>query len=167
MNVVGPEGIVMITGLGKTFNLAGLSITNVITQDKTLGEKLGPGGHAGLSPFSIAACIAAYTQSDEWVDELNDYLDDVIDYAVDRIHKELPKIKVCRPEGTYILWLDFTDCGFTSEELDQRIAGKAHVSLTNGAGMEPPEGTIFRRFCIPSPKSRVAEAIDRLVECLK
>ena len=164
---VGPEGIVMITGLGKTFNLAGLSITNVIVQDEELGKKLGTGGGGWLSPFSIAACIAAYTQGDEWVDALNDYLDDVLDYAVDRFHKELPKLKVCRPEGTYILWLDFTDCGFTQEELDKRIAGQAHVSITDGTGMEPGEGKIFRRFCAASPKSRVAEAIDRIVACLK
>ena len=166
IKTVGPEGIVMITGLGKTFNLAGLSITNIIIQDKKLAEKFGTGGGAWLSPFSIAACIAAYTQGDEWVDALNDYLDDVVNYAVDRFHKELPKLKVHRPEGTYILWLDFTDCGFTPEELDKRIAGKAHVSITDGTGMEPDPGTIFRRFCAASPKSRVAEAIDRIVACL-
>lgn len=167
IKVVGPEGIVMVTGLGKTFNLAGLSITNIIIQDPALGEKMGPGGNAWLSPFSIAACIAAYTKGDEWVDALNDYLDDILEYAVNRIHNELPKVKVRKPEGTYILWLDFTDCGFTSEELNERIAGKAHLVLTDGAGMEPEEGTIFRRFCVPSAKSRVAEAIDRLVDCLK
>jgi len=167
INVVGPEGIVMVTGLGKTFNLAGLAITNVIIQDEELGKKFRPGGFGMISPFSIAACIAAYTQCDEWVDALNEYLDDTIDYAVDRFHKELPQVKVWRPEGTYILWLDFTDCGFTSEELDERIAGKAHVSLSDGAGMEPAEGTIFRRFCVTSAKSRVAEAIDRIVDCLK
>ena len=167
INVVGPEGIVMVTGLGKTFNLAGLAITNIIIQDEELAKKFRPGGFGMLSPFSIAACIAAYTQCDEWVDSLNEYLDDLIDYAVDRFHKELPQVKVARPEGTYILWLDFTDCGFTSEELTDRIAGKAHVSLTDGAGMEPAEGTIFRRFCVPSAKSNVAEAIDRIVACLK
>ena len=61
VKVVGPEGIVTITGLGKTFNLAGLSITNVITQDEKLREKLGGNGHGMISPFSTAACIAAYT----------------------------------------------------------------------------------------------------------
>ena len=101
------------------------------------------------------------------MDQLNDYLDDTIDYVVDRIHNELPKVKVRRPEGTYILWLDFTDLGLTSDELDERIAGKAHIGLTNGAGMEPPAGTVFRRFCVTSPKSVVKEAIDRMVAVLK
>ena len=165
INVVGPEGIVMITGLGKTFNLAGLEITNIIVKDEELRKKL---GHVGgmLSPFSVAACIAAYTKCDQWVEQLNDYLDASIDYVVDRFHKELPKVKVCRPEGTYILWLDFTDCGYTSEELDERICGRAHVAFTNGAGMEVPEGTIFRRMCCTSPMSELVKAMDRLVEVL-
>ncbi|MDO4740204.1 MAG: aminotransferase class I/II-fold pyridoxal phosphate-dependent enzyme, partial [Eubacteriales bacterium] len=77
VNVVGPEGIVMITGLGKTFNLAGLSITNVFVWDEALRAKMGE-NHSMISPFSIAACIAAYTKCDQWVDELNEYLDDCI-----------------------------------------------------------------------------------------
>lgn len=166
INVVGPEGIVMITGLGKTFNLAGLAITNMIVQDEPLRKKLGA-SHSLISPFSITACIAAYTKCDEWVDQLNAYLDEVIDYVVDRFHKELPKVKVMKPEGTYILWLDFTDCGLTSEELTQRIAGQAHIALTDGAGMDTPQGTIFRRFCAVSTKSVMKEAMDRLVACLK
>lgn len=166
INVVGPEGIVMITGLGKTFNLAGLGITNMIIQDEALRKKMG-GFESLISPFSIAAVIAAYTKCDEWVDQLNAYLDEVIEYVVDRFHKELPKVKVRKPEGTYILWLDFTDCGLTSEELDQRIAEQAHIALTDGAGMEPPKGTIFRRFCAVSTKSVMKEAMDRLVACLK
>lgn len=166
INVVGPEGIVMITGLGKTFNLAGLSITNMIIQDEKLLAKMGP-NRGMISPFSTAACIAAYTQCDEWVDQLNDYLDESIDYVVNRFHNELPGVKVWRPEGTYILWLDFTDFGLSNEELDERIAGQVHLGLSDGKGLEPPEGTIFRRFCVTSPKSVLAEAMDRLVACLK
>ena len=166
VNVVGTEGIVMITGLGKTFNLAGMSITNMIIWDEELRNKMGE-SHGMLSPFTIAACIAAYTKCDQWVDELNAYLDDCINYVVDRFNAELPKVKVFRPEGTYILWLDFTDCGFTSEELTKRIAGQAHIGLTDGEGMEPAPGTVFRRFCVTSPKSVLKEAMDRLVECMK
>ena len=71
-----------------------------------------------------------------------------------------------RPEGTYILWLDFTDCGLTSEELSKKIAGEAHISMSDGAGMEPPEETIFRRWCCTAPKSVLKEGIDRLVKVL-
>lgn len=166
INVVGPEGIVFITGLGKTFNLAGLHITNMIVQDEALAAKIGTPRPA-LSPFATAACIAAYTECDQWVDELNAYIDDCINYVVDRFHNELPKVKVWKPEGTYILWLDFTDLGYTNEELHQRIAGQAHIGLSDGAGMYPPEGTLFRRMCVTAPKSVLVDAMDRLVACLK
>ncbi len=165
IKVVGPEGIVMITGINKTFNLAGLAVTNVIIQDPAIREKMGH-SWGGMSPFGIRACISAYTECDDWLDQLNDYLDDNIDYVVDRFHKELPKVKVWKPEGTYILWLDFTDCGFTNEELDQRIAGQAHIGFSDGAGLEPPTGTLFRRMCVPCPRSMLVDAMDRLVKVL-
>ena len=166
INVAGPEGIIMITGINKTFNLAGLAVTNTIIQDPELRERWGR-PMSMVSPFGIRACIAAYTECDDWVDELNDYLDDNIDYVIERFHNELPKVKVWKPEGTYILWLDFTDCGFTNDELNERIAGRAHIALSDGAGLEPPEGTLFRRLCVPSPRSMLKEAMDRLVEVLK
>ena len=166
INYVGPEGIVMITGVNKTFNTAGLAITNTIVQDEKLREKLGPAGF-GMSPFSIAACIAAYTKGDDWLDALNDYIDDVMDYAVERFHKEMPRLKVWKPEGTYILWLDFTGYGLTSDELDEKLAKTAHIGMSNGAGMEAPEGTVFRRMCITSPKSVIKEAIDRMVKVME
>ncbi len=165
INVVGPEGIVMVTGVNKTFNTAGLAVTNMIIQDEKLRAKMAP--PHGLSPFSIAAGIAAYTKGDQWVDELNEYLDSSLDYVVGRFHEELPKVKVWKPEGTYILWLDFTDLGLTSDELDERIAGKAHISFSDGRGMECPEGTIFRRFCVTAPKVTLKEVMDRLVSALK
>ncbi len=161
----GPEGIIMITGINKTFNLAGLAVTNVIIQDPAIKEKMGNVRNV-ISPFGVAACIAAYTECDQWVDELNAYLDDCIDYVVGRFHKELPKVKVTRPEGTYILWLDFTACGLTNEELHQKIAGEAHIGFSDGAGMEPPEGTLYRRFCVTSRKEVLKEAMDRLVKVL-
>jgi len=167
INVVGPEGIIMITGLGKTFNLAGLAITNVIIQDEKLRQRMPAPRHGDISPFSTAACIAAYTRCDAWVDQLNDYIDDAMDYVIGRIRTELPGVKVRRPEGTFLLWLDFTDFGLTSEELDERIAARAHVALNDGASMEPPEGTIFRRLCITAPKAVLKEALDRMVAVLK
>jgi len=55
----------------------------------------------------------------------------------------------------------------TSEEVSKRIAGQAHIGLSDGEGMEPPKGTIFRRFCVTSPKCVIVEAVDRLVACMK
>ena len=165
MKYLGTKNIVGITGINKTFNLAGLAVTHVIVEDEGLLAKM-PQSHGGCTPFGIAATIAAYTEGDAWVDELNEYLDDVIDYAIDRFHKELPKIRVWRPEGTYILWLDFQDFGLSEDELNQKLAGEAHLGFSDGAGLEADEGEMYRRMCITCPKSVVKEAIDRMVRVL-
>ncbi len=164
VKVLGNKGIINITGISKTFNAAGLAVANMYTEDEELNEKLGPVAVPFLSPFGIAACIACYTECDAWVDALNEYLDKSIDHVVERLHKEMPKLTVCKPEATYILWLDFTKYGLTSEEVNARIGGQAHLALSDGAGMDTPKGTVFRRMCCTSPIAVMDEAIDRLVK---
>ncbi|MBQ3577650.1 MAG: pyridoxal phosphate-dependent aminotransferase, partial [Firmicutes bacterium] len=114
MKVLGPEKLVTITGVNKTFNLAGLAMTNVVIEDEELKAKLGSSRNSA-SPFGIAAVIAAYTQCDDWVDALNEYLDKLIDHIIGRLHAELPEIKVRKPDGTYVLWLDFSGFGLTDD----------------------------------------------------
>ena len=76
----------------------------------------------------------------------------------------MPKLTVCKPEATYILWLDFTKYGLSSDEINARIGGQAHLALSDGAGMDTPKGTVFRRMCCTSPIAVMDEAIDRLVK---
>ncbi len=166
MKVLGTKNIVTVTGINKTFNLAGLAVTNVIIEDNEIREKIGRNSNH-CTPFGYAACIAAYNQGDDWVDELNDYLDDTIDYAIERIHNELPKAKVWKPEGTYILWIDFAGYGLTEDELNDKLAKQAHLAMSNGEGMDEDEGEMFRRMCITMPKSMVKEGIDRMVKVLE
>lgn len=159
---VGPEMVVSLTGLAKTFNIAGLSVSNMIIQDPKLKEKLSR-GFSGFSPFSVAAATAAYTQCDDWVAELNEYIDSLVDYSCDFISKNFKKLKVNRPEASYVLYLDFRGYGLTSEQLDERICGKAHLVLSNGSqfgGGHQPE--LWRRMCLTSPMADVKEALNRL-----
>lgn len=165
MKVLGTKNVAEVTGLGKTFNLAGLSVSNLIVEDEELIARLGP-VRSSTSPFGIAACIAAYTESDDWVDALNEYIDGLLDYALERFRTELPQVKVHRPDGTYILWLDFAGYGLTSDELSAKLDGEVHLSLSDGKGMEQAEGEIYRRMCLTSPKTLVADAIDRIVKAL-
>lgn len=166
MKVAGPKGIITVTGINKTFNLAGLAVTNTIIEDEEINARMGESRN-NSTPFGYAACIASYTKGDQWVDELNDYLDDVIDYAVERFHKEMPKVKVWKPEGTYILWLDFSGYGLSNEQLNEKIAGQCHIGMSDGAGMETFEGEQYRRMCITCPKADVREGIDRLVRAFE
>jgi len=165
MKVLGSKNVIAVTGINKTFNLAGLAVTNTIIENEDLLAKFS--NHRNFTtPFGMAACISAYTKGDDWVDALNDYLDETIDYVVDRLHKELPKIKVWKPEGTYILWMDFSAYNLTSEELDEKILNQANISFSDGKGLECADNELYRRMCVTSPKSVCKEVIDRLVKVL-
>lgn len=166
MKVVGPEGLIAFTAVNKTFNLAGLAMTNMIICDPEMKERFD--SYFNLpSPFGIAAVIAAYTEGADWVDELNEYLDENIDYAINFIKEKMPKAKCYRPEGGYIIWVDLSGYGLTEEEIKDRVVNKAHLVLQSGANFDAGEGTHFQRICLPSPKSIIIEAFERLYKAFE
>ena len=163
MKVLGPKGVIAATAVNKTFNLAGLAMSNMIVEDPELRAKMKPG--FGASPFGIASVKGAYGGgSDEWVDELNKYLDTCVHYAVDRFHADLPKARVFSPEATYVLWIDFAAYGLSDEELDDRIFNKAKVLLGAGNWLDPLPGTQMRRMCVTSSMEVLEKAMDRIKE---
>ncbi len=123
-------------------------------------------GFPFASPFGISAVIAAYTQGGEWVDELNEYIDKIIDYFMERLAKNLPKAHAMKPEGTYILWVDFSGYGLSDDELKTKIDA-AHIIIGNGTGFDAINGGQMWRFCLTSPLSQVKEMFDRLAAQFK
>ena len=164
MKILGPEGVVSTTAINKTFNMAGLAMTNVIIQDPVLKEKYQ--ARKMSTPFGISAAIAAYNDSEDWVNELNEYIDGLIDYAVTRIHQELPHAKVQVPEGTYCIWIDFRPYGLPAEEVNRRIVDK-HVMLKMGSVFADKDGDKWARICLSSPKALVAEGLTRIIDAFK
>lgn len=164
MKVLGPKGVISTTAINKTFNTAGLAMTNVIIQDPELKAKYTD--KKSSTPFGISAVIAAYNDSEEWVDELNKYIDMLIEYSVGRLHKELPHAKVIVPEGTYCIWVDFRPYHLGAEEVNRRIVDKA-VMLKMGSVFSDKDGDEWARLCLTSPKSIIAEALDRIVDAFK
>lgn len=163
MKVVGPQGLIAFTAVNKTFNLAGLAMTNMIVQDPELKERFGR--YFSLSsPFGIAAVIAAYNEGADWVDELNEYLDENIDFAINFIKERMPKAKCFRPEGGYILWVDLRGYGLSDEEIKNRVFDQAHLVLQGGGNFDSEFGAQFQRICLPSPKSVIEEAFERLAK---
>ena len=161
MNVIGSKNLIVTTAVNKTFNLAGLQMTNVIIKDEKLKEKFKK-EHYSPTPFGIASVIAAYNESEDWVDELNEYLDNTIDEIIDYIHTNLPKVKVYKPEGTYILWLDFRGYNLSCEELRDKIYNKAHVVAQGGTNYDEKDCEQFQRLCVANPKAQIIEALERL-----
>lgn len=163
MKVVGVEDLIVTTAVNKTFNLAGLQMTNMIIEDKMLKDAF-VNYHSSPTPFGIASVIAAYNESEDWVDELNEYLDSMIDDVINFINHNMPKCKVIRPEGTYILWLDFRKYNLSDEEIRNRICHKAKVITQCGANYDEKSMGQFHRFCIASPKTKVMEALKRIAK---
>lgn len=169
---VAPHARVMTcTAVNKTFNLAGLAATNLVfsdAKDKALfGRAM---GFAEPSPFAISAVIAAYNQGEDWLEQCCGYLDRNIDAVIDFFARELPDVGVRRPEGTYILWFDFTRrcraLGIDGDELHRRIYEEAKVILQDGLNFDPDGGEFFQRMCVPSPRSVLMEACERIAAVL-
>jgi cystathionine beta-lyase len=160
--LVNDDRIISCTAINKTFNTAGLHCSNIIVNNeemrlkfiKRLGMKL-------PSPFTITALIAAYTEGEDWLNQVNEYIDGNLQYLKDFLEEKMPKVNYRIPEGTYIAWLDFRAYGLSSEEVHDRIYNKANVVLEDGE-MFGPEGAGFQRICVPSPRSVLEEALNRI-----
>lgn len=156
------EHIITLTAINKTFNVAGLHCSNIIITDpdkrETFKNEL---GMQMPSPFTIAALIAAYNEGDEWLEQLNDYLDGTVEFAASFLKENMPKVDFYIPEGTYVMWLDFSGYGIGPEEVHDRIYNKANVLLEDGH-MFGEEGRDFQRICLPSPRPMIKEAFERI-----
>lgn len=158
----------VLVGINKSFNMAGLACSNAIIQDEGLKAKF----MADYLPerpnqFAIAGQIAAYTEGDEWMDQVCEYIEGNMDWAIDFFHKEMPKVKVCKPEGTYCLWLDFNAYGLSDEEVHKRIYIDANVLLQDGTGHDPEQGQCFQRMCVPCARSVLKEACQRIAKAFE
>jgi len=156
---------VVLMALIKTFNIAGLATSVVIIPDKEkfdLYEKTLNTGHLGMGNiFGSIALEAAYNYGDECLEELLEYLWDNYLFLETFFKNNLPKVKVMKPEATYLVWLDFREYGMNDKELSTFIVRKAKVGLNNGARFGI-EGNGWMRLNTGCPRSILAEGLERL-----
>ncbi|MBI4645025.1 MAG: putative C-S lyase [Bacteroidia bacterium] len=149
----------------KTFNTAGLFTSVLIIPDETLRlkytvqlEKL----HIGWGNiFGTIAFEAAYKYGELWLEQLLDYLKNNIDFVIDYCKTYIPKIKVMKPEATYLLWLDFSVFGIEDDKLRDILLNDAKLDLSHGP-IFGTGGMGFQRMNIACPRSILAEAMNRL-----
>lgn len=162
------SNIIMVSGVNKTFNLMGLHCAYSVIPDEKLRKQFCTGYEPAMpTPFAIAGTIAAYNESEDWLNELNKYLDDTLLFAVNYMKEKLPKVKAYVPQGSYVLWLDFSDYGYSSEELQYITYQMANVALQKGLSHDPGEGSQFMRMCVTTSKANIKIAIDRLSEAFE
>jgi len=149
----------------KTFNVAGLASSLVIIPNKknfARYERAIGVGHFGMGNiFGSVALGAAYKNGDKWLEQILDYLWNNYLLLDDFFSKKLPRVKVMKPEATYLVWLDFTDYGMNNEALMKFTIEKAKVGLNDG-GRFGTGGDGWLRLNIGCPRRILIEALDRL-----
>lgn len=159
------KNIIMISGINKSFNVAGLMCSYSIIPDEELRKQfLNHLAECLPTPFTVAAQIAAYEECEEWLDELLIYIEEMADEAIAFFRTYMPKLKVWRPEGTYLLWLDFSAYGLSEKEIHRRIYDEANVVLQDGTDHDPANGQQFQRMCLTAPKSVLRTALKRIAD---
>lgn len=154
--------LVICTAINKTFNLAGLHCSNIVIPHTGMREKYQQAmGMQMPSPFAISALIAAYFEGEEWLVQLRNYLDDNFTFLIHFLKEKMPKVKIWKPQGTYIGWLDFSEYKLSPEEIHDRIYNKANVVLEDGK-MFGKGSEYFQRICIPTPRSILEKALTRI-----
>jgi cystathionine beta-lyase len=153
----------------KTFNLAGLGASSIIIPNKKLRAKFNE-ARAGMvhqpNLFGLAAMEAAYRYGDEWLEQLLDYLQDNLDFMLDYFSKKIPEIKVVKPQGTYLVWLDCRALKLDDKALRDFMIKKAKVGFDDGF-MFGAGGSGFQRMNIACPRSILKEALQRIEKAVK
>ena len=159
------ENAIIATAPSKTFNLAGLQVSNIFVRNPELREKLKAGisrsGYAQLNTLGLIACQSAYMKGGAWLSALQAYLLQNIRILREFLSERLPEIRLMEPEGTYLLWLDFSRYGLPQNELDRRITEGAKLWLSSGTTFGA-DGKGFQRLNIACPSAVLIEALTRL-----
>lgn len=149
----------------KTFNLAGLQISNLIIENEILREKMREEiertGYEEPNIFGMIACKAAYEFGKPWLRELREYLQENLTFIREFLNDHLPKVRLIEPEGTYLIWLDFRAYGLNKEELEKKIVQEAKLWIDAGT-MFGEEGTGFERINIATPRVYLEKAMKQL-----
>ncbi|MEG2289054.1 MAG: MalY/PatB family protein [Clostridium sp.] len=156
---------IICTAPNKTFNIAGFKTANIIIKNEKLRDKyviqMDRDCVEGPTILGAIAQEAAYSKGEEWYQEMMEYVESNIDYTIEFIEKRIPKIKIQRPEGTYLLWLDCTDLGMSKEELKNFFLKKCKVWLNEGS-MFGQAGDMFQRMNIATSREVLTDALKRI-----
>lgn len=156
---------VTCTAPSKSFNLAGLQVSNIFIVNRDIRskfkEEITKSGYSQLNTMGLVACQAAYEHGREWLDTLKDYLAGNLDYIRSFLEEKLPQIKLVEPQGTYLVWLDFTELGLNEHQLEDLLVKGAKLWLDSGT-IFGSEGNGFERVNIACPKSTLETAFAQL-----
>ena len=159
------ENAIVATAPSKTFNLAGLQTANLLIRNPDLRDRLraemAATGLYTMSPFGIVATEAAYNEGEPWVNEVIEHIAGNLDVLESFVGEHIPRLKVIRPEGTYLAWVDCRRLNLDGEALNNLMMDKARVYLDRG-DVFGSEGEGFMRFNVACTRAILTEALVRV-----
>jgi cystathionine beta-lyase len=156
---------VVCTAPSKTFNLAGLQVSNIFIPNPELREKftaeITRAGYSQLNTLGLVACEAAYRDGEEWLTALRAYLLENLKFTRRFLQEKLPLVKLIEPQGTYLLWLDFRELGLNEDQREDLLLRRAKLWLDSGA-MFGKDGDGFERWNITCPRATLEQGLTAL-----
>jgi len=163
------EFTITLMAPSKTFNIAGLQSAIIICSNPKLLDpikKFLTDVHIfGSNAIGAVAFDAAYERGGEWLKELLTYLEANRDYVFERISK-MKGVKMLKPEGTFLAWLDFRENNISNRGLQNFCIHEAKLALNAGISFGKP-GSGFMRLNFGCPRSILVQAMDNLERALK
>lgn len=158
------------TSPSKTFNIAGMTISNIFIPNRQLREKfrkeLDAAGTSQLGVMGLVACEAAYSKGEEWYRAMLSYVADNIAFTKKYVEENLHGVRMIGHEGTYLVWLDFRETGLSVDELEHLIVHKAKLWLDSGK-IFGECGSGFQRINVACPRSVLSEALERIKKAMQ
>ncbi|MCC8046718.1 MAG: pyridoxal phosphate-dependent aminotransferase [Clostridiales bacterium] len=158
------------TSPAKTFNLAGLQISNLFIPDPALRRKfrrqIAAAGYSQLNTLGLTAGEAAYRYGETWYRGVMAYLEENITFLREYLARELPEIHMIEPEGTYLVWLDFRALELCGPDLERLIVQKARLWLDSGS-IFGAAGEGFQRINVACPRATLEQALEQLKHAIR
>lgn len=163
------EQSIICTAASKTFNVAGLQVSNIWIPSKEIRQayekEMAAAGVTLVNQLGIVATMAAYKDGDEWSRECKEYIKGNLDYVRSFLEENIPEVKLVEPEGTYFAWLDFTALGFNGDELVDFIVNKAKLWLDAGR-IFGDIANQFQRIVLACPRQTIVKAMAQLKDAV-
>lgn len=156
---------IVATAPSKTFNIAGLQVSNILIPNpllrKEIEKQISASGYSQLNVLGLVATLAAYQHGQEWYDAMYRYVKDNIAFTKQFVEERLSGVKVVETEGSYLVWLNFRGLHLSEKELEDLIVNKAKLWLDRGS-MFGKSGEGFERINVACPRKTLVEALNRI-----
>ena len=160
------DNCIVCSSPSKSFNIAGLQMAHIVCSNplwrRRIDRAINISEICDVNPFAPLACMAAYNESEEWLDELCAYIHANYETLLLFCREHLPQLTVVPLEATYLAWIDISRLGMASDRLTVRLLNDGHVQVSSGTIYGDSAGKNFIRLNLACPRSQLMEALQRI-----